>query len=87
MGHEDVEKTLRVGAELGCTEALFTFGEHPEKVPGFAAYLKRTGYPTILDYCEAMCRKSIAIGILPHTNAGILTFEEMERLRAVNASM
>jgi FO synthase subunit 1 len=34
-----------------------------------------------------MCRKSIARGILPHTNAGILTFEEMERLRAVNASM
>ena len=87
MAQEDVEKTLRVGAELGCTEALFTFGERPEEVPGFAVYLKQTGYTTILDYCEAMCRKSIAIGILPHTNAGILTFEEMERLRAVNASM
>lgn len=87
MKQEDVEKTLRVGAKLGCTEALFTFGEHPEEVPGFGAYLKRTGYTTILDYCEAMCRKSITVGILPHTNAGILTFEEMERLRAVNASM
>jgi FO synthase subunit 1 len=87
MAQEDIEKTLRVGAELGCTEALFTFGERPEEVPGFAAYLKQTGYTTILDYCEAMCRKSIEIGILPHTNAGILTFEEMERLRAVNASM
>jgi 7,8-didemethyl-8-hydroxy-5-deazariboflavin synthase len=87
MAQETVEKTLRAGAELGCTEALFTFGEHPEEVSGFAPYLKKTGYPTILDYCEAMCRKSIATGILPHTNAGILTFEEMERLRAVNASM
>ena len=87
MAQEDVERTLRAGAESGCTEALFTFGERPEEVPGFAAYLKQTGYTTILDYCEAMCRKSIANGILPHTNAGILTFEEMERLRAVNASM
>jgi FO synthase subunit 1 len=87
MAQEDVERTLHGGAALGCTEALFTFGEHPEEEPGFAAYLKRTGYPAILDYCEAMCRKSIANGILPHTNAGILTFEEMERLRAVNASM
>ena len=34
-----------------------------------------------------MCRRSIACGVLPHTNAGILTYEEMERLRAVNASM
>ena len=34
-----------------------------------------------------MCRKSIECGVLPHTNAGILTFDEMERLRPVNASM
>jgi FO synthase subunit 1 len=34
-----------------------------------------------------MCRESIACGILPHTNAGILTYEEMEHLRPVNASM
>jgi FO synthase subunit 1 len=34
-----------------------------------------------------MCRSAIACGILPHTNAGILTYEEMERLRPVNASM
>lgn len=87
MERADVEKTLRDGAALGCTEALFTFGERPEEEPGFTAYLKRIGYSTILDYCEDMCRKSIVYGILPHTNAGILTYDEMERLRAVNASM
>jgi FO synthase subunit 1 len=87
MDPGDIENTLAKGSALGCTEALFTFGEHPEEEPGFPAYLGRTGYTTILDYCEAMCRKSIACGILPHTNAGILTYEEMDRLRAVNASM
>jgi FO synthase subunit 1 len=87
MAQKDVEKTLQNGAALGCTEALFTFGEHPEEEPGFTDYLKRAGYATILDYCEAMCRKSIGYGVLPHTNAGILTWDEMERLRAVNASM
>jgi len=87
MGPEDVEKTLQRGAALGCTEALFTFGEHPEEEPGFAAYLKKTGYTSILAYCEAMCRKSIGYGVLPHTNAGILTSDEMVQLREVNASM
>jgi FO synthase subunit 1 len=72
---------------MGCTEALLTFGERPEEEPGFLPYLEVAGYPTILDYCEAMCWKSIEYGVLPHTNAGILTFDEMERLRAVNASM
>jgi FO synthase subunit 1 len=87
MVKDEVEKTLRQGAILGCTEALFTFGEHPEEEPGFLQYLEPLGYTTILDYCEAMCRKSIEYGVLPHTNAGILTFDEMERLRPVNASM
>jgi FO synthase subunit 1 len=87
MARDEVKKTLRHGAAMGCTEALFTFGERPEEEPGFKQYLKRQGYETILDYCEAMCRKSIEYGVLPHTNAGILTFNEMERLRSVNASM
>jgi FO synthase subunit 1 len=87
MAPAEVERTLRGGAALGCTEALFTFGEHPEEEPGFSAMIQAAGYPSILDYCEAMCKKSIAYGVLPHTNAGIMSIEEMERLRPVNASM
>jgi FO synthase subunit 1 len=34
-----------------------------------------------------MCEEAIYAGLLPHTNAGVLTFGEMERLRDVNASM
>jgi FO synthase subunit 1 len=87
MAPEEVERTLSRGARAGCTEALFTFGEHPEEEPGFDAYLRPLGYSTILDYCIAMCRAGIGYGILPHTNAGILTYDEMERLHPVNASM
>jgi FO synthase subunit 1 len=83
----EVDAILHRGSELGCTEALFTFGERPEEEPGFDVFLEKTGFETILDYCEAMCRLSIRYGILPHTNAGILTYEEMKRLRPVNASM
>jgi FO synthase subunit 1 len=87
MAPATVEQTLKRGAALGCTEALFTFGERPEEEPGFSAMIRAAGYPTILDYCEAMCKKSIEYGVLPHTNAGILSFHELERLRTVNASM
>ncbi len=83
----EAESILARGAATGCTEALFTFGERPGDVPGFSDLLKRTGYDDIIGYCEAMCRKSIAAGLLPHTNAGILSREEMARLRLVNASM
>jgi len=87
MAPDEVDRILKTGAALGCTEALFTFGERPEEDPGFPAVIHAAGFRTILDYCLAMCKTSIGYGILPHTNAGILSIDEMERLHAVNASM
>lgn len=80
-------ETIESGAAYGCTETLFTFGERPGLEAGFGDHLARLGYQDILDYCEALCTKSIEAGLLPHTNAGILSFREMERLGEVNASM
>ena len=80
-------RTLEASADLGCTEALFTFGERPGAVPGFAALLDRIGYADILDYVYDLSLAAIERGLLPHTNAGILTYEELDRLREVNASM
>ena len=87
MRPEEVAGVLAHGAATGCTEVLFTFGERPGEVPGFPDLLKMLGYTDIIGYCEAMCRMSIAAGLLPHTNAGLLSREEMARLRLVNASM
>jgi len=83
----EAEDTLLRGAAKGCTEALFTFGERPEEEPGFKKMVKLAGYDTILQYCHALCTKSIETGLLPHTNAGIMTAEELEYLKPVNASM
>lgn len=87
MSPDAVRSVLQHSAEMGCTEALFTFGERPGDVPGFADYISKIGYTDILEYCYDMCREALALGMLPHTNAGILTEEEMKHLRTVNASM
>ncbi len=83
----DALRTMDAGASLGCTEALFTFGERPGRVPGFDAVLSRIGYTDILDYLYDLSLAAIERGLLPHTNAGILSYEELDRLRGVNASM
>lgn len=80
-------RTMEVSAELGCTEALFTFGERPGAVPGFTAMLERIGYTDILDYVYDLSLAALRLGLLPHTNAGILSYQELDRLRLVNASM
>ena len=77
MSPDEVKRILRRGAEAGCTEALFTFGEHPEEVNGFLPWLEKSGYTSILEYCYAMAEEAIKIGLLPHTNTGIMTAEEM----------
>ena len=87
MAPEEAEAVFSRGAALGCTEALFTFGERPELEPGFSELLARYGHATILSYCYQLCESAIGHGLLPHTNAGVLSFAEMEWLREVNASM
>jgi FO synthase subunit 1 len=83
----EAESVLSRGASLGCTEALFTFGERPGLEPGFSGLLARYGYRDILEYCSQLCEAAIGYGLLPHTNAGVLTYDELLQLREVNASM
>jgi len=87
MSPDDALRTMDTSASLGCTEALFTFGERPGAVPGFSAILDRIGYADILDYVYDLSLAAIERGLLPHTNAGILSYEELDRLRGVSASM
>ena len=84
MNPEEVKATLDRGAAFSCTEALFTFGERPELERGFTPHLQKFGYDTILDYCYDMSRYALSKGILPHSNVGIITEEEMDlqRIRA-----
>ncbi len=87
MRPDEVGAVLDEGARTGCTEALFTFGERPGEVPGFAAELGAVGEESILDYCRRLCLDAIERGLLPHTNAGVLDEVELESLAEVNASM
>ncbi len=87
LSPDEVIRVLRRGAEAGCTEALFTFGEHPEEVAGFMPFLEQYGFGSILEYCHAMAEEALRLGLLPHTNAGIMTADEMRYLADVNASM
>jgi 7,8-didemethyl-8-hydroxy-5-deazariboflavin synthase len=34
-----------------------------------------------------LCKLALSMGFLPHTNAGVLSYEEMEKLKTVNVSM
>ncbi len=85
MKPEDVKVLLEKARNA--REALFTFGEKPEVNPGFRRLLRGVGYDSFLDYVAAMNALAISYGLLPHTNAGVLSYGELKKLKALNASM
>ncbi len=77
---------LSRAAELGCTEALLTYGDSPND-PQFLRMLGRFGYSSLTDYVYDLCLYSIGVGLLPHTNGGVLSPEDLKKLAPANASM
>ncbi|MFB6281217.1 MAG: 7,8-didemethyl-8-hydroxy-5-deazariboflavin synthase subunit CofG, partial [Haloferacaceae archaeon] len=88
MSPDEVREVLRRGADAGCTEALFTFGDAPDdRYTAVHDTLDEWGYDSILDYLYDCCEMAMAEGLLAHANPGDLTREEMAPLAEVNASM
>lgn len=86
---QDAEKILRSlqgegagtgerGSGVGIIEILILSGEvHPHST-------RRAAW---LEHIYSLCELALSLGFLPHTNAGPLSFQEMERLKVVNVSM
>jgi FO synthase len=86
---EQVLEIARAGAAAGCKEALFTLGDRPEaRWPEAAAWLDERGYDDTLSYLRAMAILVLEeTGLLPHLNPGVMTWQELARLKPVAPSM
>ncbi len=89
LERDEVLEIARAGAAQGCKEALFTLGDRPEeRWPAAREWLEARGYHSTLEYVRAC---AIAVleetGLLPHLNPGVLTWEELTRLKPVAPSM
>ena len=89
LEREEVLEIARAGAAQGCKEALFTLGDRPEeRWPAAREWLEARGYHSTLEYVRAC---AIAVleetGLLPHLNPGVMSWEELTRLKPVAPSM
>lgn len=86
---DEVLKIARDGAEVGCFEALFTLGDRPEgRWPAARDWLDARGYDSTLAYLRAMAILVLEeTGLLPHLNPGVMSWDELARLRPVAPSM
>ncbi len=86
---EEVVAVAEAGRQRGCKEALFTLGDRPEeRYPVAREWLASRGYSSTLDYLRAVSIRVIEeTGLLPHLNPGVMSWEDMARLKHVSASM
>jgi FO synthase subunit 1 len=88
LSPEDVRDVVQTGADAGCTEALFTYGDDPDdRYTAIHDQLEAWGFDSITDYLRRACEIALEEGLLPHANPGDQTREQMARVADVNASM
>ena len=88
MTPDEVLAVAEAGRRAGCKEALFSLGDQPERVfPEAKEFLKRLGFDRTLEYLTAMCELVLEkTGLLPHSNPGVMGYEDLRRLRETNVS-
>jgi FO synthase len=82
----EVERILDDASRRGAKELLVLTGEKPEVHPEVAARLRDYGHENFTSYVAWACERALERGMLPHTNVGVCTPEELARLREVTAS-
>jgi FO synthase subunit 1 len=87
IGRREALRLLERAAAEGCSEALFSLGESPWEVDGFQRLLDAAGVLDLVDYLVELCEMALERGLLPHTNAGVLSDDCLSRLAPYNASM
>jgi FO synthase len=82
----EVERILDDASRRGAKELLVLTGEKPEVHPEVAARLRDYGHDDFTSYVAWACERALERGMLPHTNIGVCTPDELARLREVTAS-
>lgn len=85
---DEVLETLKEAEMYGCKEALFTFGENADEEEIVKEKLAEYGYKSMVDYVVDICQMTLdETKLLPHTNGGNYSHDDLKRLKEVNASM
>jgi FO synthase len=83
---DEVEARLDEAVRRRAKELLVLTGERPEVNPEVATWLRELGHSDFVSYVVWACERALERGLLPHTNLGVLSRDDLARLREVTAS-
>ena len=83
---DEVERLLDDAVRRNAKELLILTGERPEVNAEVAERLASYGHRDFTAYVAWACERALERGLLPHTNIGVASHEDLGRLREVTAS-
>jgi FO synthase len=83
---DEVERLLESAERRGAKELLVLTGERPDVNAEVSRRLAEYGHEDFTSYVAWTCERALERGLLPHTNIGAASREELARLREVTAS-
>jgi len=83
---DEVETQIEEAIKRRAKELLVLTGERPEVNAEVRARLRSYGHDDFVSYVAWTCERALERGLLPHTNLGVLSKEDLARLREVTAS-
>ncbi len=83
---QEVLEILDGAARRQVKELLVLTGERPEVNPEVRERLRGYGHEDFTGYVVWACEQALERGLLPHTNLGVLSRQDLARLREVTAS-
>jgi FO synthase len=83
---DEVEAQLEEAVRRRAKELLVLTGERPEVNADVRERLRAYGHEDFVSYVTWTCERALERGLLPHTNLGVLSRDDLARLREVTAS-
>ncbi|MBO7719028.1 MAG: 7,8-didemethyl-8-hydroxy-5-deazariboflavin synthase subunit CofG [Methanosphaera sp.] len=88
MNEDEVRTILKHANTYKCSEALFTFGESADEISEVEERLEEYSFSSMVEYVHHLSAMALKeYEILPHTNMGIISRDDLKYLADVNASM
>ena len=83
---DEVEGLIEEAVRRNSKELLVLTGEKPEVNAEVAGRLSEYGHDDFTSYVAWACERALERGLRPHTTLGVLSRDELARLREVTAS-
>jgi FO synthase subunit 1 len=84
---DKINDLIQTALGFGCTEALLMSGEAPDRFKVVQQELKKRSFNDFNQFAKNLSKKLLEFNLLPHTNIGALSFDELRYLKETNASM